>query len=147
MKIGKLVLAGLFSVILICGCNKPAEKKAQAQPKPPDVVKTESPKIEVPKTDLPKIDSPKEEPPKEDLPKADLPKDEPPKPDDTKTVSEPEKKSVVGCFPTKQGTVWTYKITMGETEPIAYEEVLWPMSEGMVIMANRSRLGSMAKEK
>jgi hypothetical protein len=39
----------------------------------------------------------------------------------------------------KLGHKWAYRITIGETEPIKYAEVIRPLGSGMVVSAQRSR--------
>lgn len=40
-------------------------------------------------------------------------------------------------FPTKIGTTWTYKITLGKVRPLRYETVTWPQGNTGIVMASR----------
>lgn len=42
-------------------------------------------------------------------------------------------------FPTKAGTTWIYKITLGQVKPLRYEETHWPQRKGdsSIVMATR----------
>lgn len=51
-------------------------------------------------------------------------------------------------FPTKVGTTWTYKISLGEVKPLNYEVVMWPRGKSGVTMATRGFfMGSLTGEK
>lgn len=49
-------------------------------------------------------------------------------------------------FPMFLNTTWTYKITLGEVEPLFYEEVRWPQGKGYLIYANSGRFVGAIKE-
>jgi len=40
-------------------------------------------------------------------------------------------------FPTKVGTAWTYKVVLGEINPLRYGEVVWPQGGSAIRMATR----------
>jgi len=49
-------------------------------------------------------------------------------------------------FPMDVGREWSYLITIGETEPLIYQEVVWPTSTGSVLSSTRGRLALASRE-
>lgn len=49
-------------------------------------------------------------------------------------------------FPTQVGLKWVYDITVGDTEPLCYNEISWPLGDKSVVYAYRGRFPPVVRE-